>query len=309
MGIALPKIAADYGDGMNGKVLIQGRPLEASYPGEIFWVDENAGRLGRGTFKAPDSTIDAAYNRCVAGRGDKVFVKPGHSETSTALGGIVTMDVDDVALVGFGRGDIQSEMKFGTVATNHIKVTGDNNAIIGFRMEPTFDDIDLLIDIDGSGFLFAYNFVHCAANLGTERFLNLGAGYGELALIGNIVDFSLDDDGEHFLFAEGTNAKFLSEDNFIVGPFSVGCYDLDASSYTGMKLHRRDVMINLDTDPGMCVLIAAGDAHIFVDCRYGGTLANTVPVSDVSASFMFETYMTDVAGTYGVVCGTATAWA
>lgn len=304
---ALPKLSADYGAGFADKILVDGRPLTVAYPGQIFWVDENASRTGRGTFKAPDTTIDAAYNRCVSERGDIVMVKPKHSETSAALGGIVTMDVDNVALVGLGYGSRQAEMKFGTVATNHIKVTGDDNAIIGFKMEPTFDDIDLLIDIDGSGFCFANNYVTCAAAMGTERFLNLGSGYGNLFIINNRVDFSLDDDGEHFLFAEGTNAGLLSKGNIIVGWFSVGVYDLDASSYTGCH-HIGDMMVNLDTDPGMCVMITSTDVHLFSDGRYGGSKANTVPISDVTESFFLNCHGVDVEGAGSLIMPAAAAW-
>lgn len=313
MGAALPKISADYGFGFVDMILLDGRPLRSAYPGQIFWVDSNASHTGRGTFKAPDITADAAYGRCVADRGDLVVIKPGHAETSGAAGSStwLTMDVDGAGVVGLGgighQSGLMPTITMGTDTGSHIIVTGDDNLLAGINIVPAVADIDGLIQLDGSGFTMASCRCVSAASMGVEEFITLGSGYGRLTLLDNFIDMTADV-SERFLFAEGTNAGLISKRNFIVGSFSVGVYDLDASSYTGMCLHEGDIMANLDTDPGMCVLIAAADTHIFKDGAYAGTKANTEPVDDISASFMFNTTMTDVAGTAGIIHASVTVW-
>lgn len=307
---ALPKISADYGAGFLDQIMIDGRPLRSAYPGQVFWVDSNAGRTGRGTFRAPDTSADAAYNRCVADRGDLVVMKQAHAETSGAAGSStwLTMDVDGVGVLGLGMSaGLMPTITMGTDTGAHIIVTGDDNMLAGVNIVPSVADIDGLIQLDGSGFTFASNRCVCAASLGVEEFITLGSGYGRLQILDNFIDMSLDV-SERFLFAEGTNAGLISKRNFIVGAFSVGVYDLDASSYSGFCLHEGDMMANLDTNPGMCVLIAATDTHFFKDGAYAGTLADTEPVDNIGASFMFNTTMTDQEGTAGLIHASVTAW-
>jgi hypothetical protein len=87
-------------------------PLQQAQPGKVFWVSnattlqvgEKGGSDGnKGTFNAPFGTIDYAIGQCTAGRGDVIFVKPGHAETISAAGSIAC-DVAGVAIVGLGSG-------------------------------------------------------------------------------------------------------------------------------------------------------------------------------------------------------------
>jgi hypothetical protein len=54
----------------------------------VFWVHSAGETLGEGTFTRPFATIAQAQARCVAGRGDIIICKPGHTETITAAAGI-----------------------------------------------------------------------------------------------------------------------------------------------------------------------------------------------------------------------------
>src|SRR3990167_7067382 len=93
-------------------VTIRGVPLIQTNPGQVYWVYNGTallpGQIGgsdgnKGTFDQPFSTLDYAVSRCVADRGDIIFVKPGHAET-IATATALAIDVAGVAVIGLGRG-------------------------------------------------------------------------------------------------------------------------------------------------------------------------------------------------------------
>src|SRR5665811_350442 len=87
---------SNYPGGFNS-VTIRGVPIVQSHPGQVFWVSnattllpgQISGSDGNpGTFQAPFTTLAYAISRCVAARGDVIFVKAQHAEsitTATAL--------------------------------------------------------------------------------------------------------------------------------------------------------------------------------------------------------------------------------
>jgi hypothetical protein len=109
-----------YPNGINN-LLIRNIPVTMAHPGKIFWVDGSSttpvdGAVGGqdgnpGTFTRPFATIDYAIGNCVASRGDIIMVKPGHTETISAAGG-VTMDVAGVAILGLGQGSLRPTINF-----------------------------------------------------------------------------------------------------------------------------------------------------------------------------------------------------
>jgi hypothetical protein len=126
---------SNYPNGFPLGVMIRGVPLSQTHPGRAFWLSNNtsgllAGTKGasdqnRGTFDAPFSTLAGAVAQCVAGRGDVIFVKPGHAETissSTAL----TMSISGVAVVGLGTGTSRPKWTIDTANTATINVSAAN---------------------------------------------------------------------------------------------------------------------------------------------------------------------------------------
>jgi hypothetical protein len=312
MGMELPKISADYGAGFADSILIDGRKLTVSYPGQIFWVDENAQRKGRGTFKSPDAAIDDAYNRCVTTRGDIVMVKPGHVENITTKDDSqLILDKASVALVGLGRGDNQAEINIAagtTTTSNHIAITGVSNTVAGFRIENAVDDTVTMFDVDGNNTLFSDNLFICGTALGPAQTINIGDQCDYFKFMDNRVDYTLDDDGVSFAFCEGSNYGIQVGRNSIDGLFTTGAWDLDASTYLGQFLFHDNFMYNRDTTVGMTVLINAAVVGFFVRDMHANGLNATEPIDDFTASFFLETYATDQPSSYGIVMGTTSAF-
>ncbi len=127
-----------------GKVYYVCSSSTPSRPGALVGSDGNSGT----TPDDPFATLDYAIGKCVASRGDKIIVLPGHSEavTSTSL----TMDVAGVTIIGTGEGASKPNFTFG--ATNStITMSADNVCFKGCKLTATIDSVVAGITLSGAG--------------------------------------------------------------------------------------------------------------------------------------------------------------
>lgn len=299
---ALPKIGGDYGDGFANSIVVRGVPINVLHPGETFWVDENAGRTGRGTFRAPDTTIDTAINRCVAGRGDIIMVKPGHVE-NVGTTNYFDLDIDSVAIVGLGRGTDQATIQFQTSADSaYCDIAGDNCAIISMRITNTIDDLDygFRIAANNSYFTMANNYVYAAATSGFETMIQMGGSCFGFQFINNDVMIGGDDDGASLVEATSSWKDMLVIGNRIIMDATAAIFDLDAQAATGSIIFQNNFMANYNATVGLCVAINAATPANFIDERYASSKNDVVPASDLSASFVINNFGTDAVATAGI---------
>lgn len=92
--------------------------------GKCFFVSSVIGNDGnRGTDnKRPVATMAGALSKCVAARGDVIYLMPGHSETISAAAGI-NVNVEGVSIVGCGFGDDRATFTFGTSTAATMTIT------------------------------------------------------------------------------------------------------------------------------------------------------------------------------------------
>lgn len=119
-------------------VQISGVSMNVHQKGKVFYVcnSSTVAPLGIGASdgnsglspEQPLSTIDAAINKCVAGRGDKIIVMPGHAE-SVANATTIVPDVAGVQILGQGVGEERPIITFATATTANIPVSGANTYI------------------------------------------------------------------------------------------------------------------------------------------------------------------------------------
>lgn len=147
--------ASNFPAGFNN-VTIRGVPITQAHPGQVYWVGDSStsvlpGHVGAsdgnpGTFSAPFNTIDYAIGRCTAGRGDIIFVKPGHTETLSAASAIA-MDVQGVALVGLGSGSMRPTITMDTVNTTPFVVSAADCSIVNMMFIANFLTISAAITV------------------------------------------------------------------------------------------------------------------------------------------------------------------
>src|ERR1035437_1496765 len=124
----------NYPNGFANGLSVRGMPLTQMQPGQVFFVgnssvlnpQQRAGSDGnRGTFLDPFATLNYAVNTmCVQGRGDIVFVLPGHSET--VIDATPYFQMNGVAVIGLGSGNSRPTINFTTVTTATWNMAGSN---------------------------------------------------------------------------------------------------------------------------------------------------------------------------------------
>lgn len=140
----------NFPNGFAAGLSVRGMPLTQMQPGQVFYVGNSpvlnpnqkpASNGNRGTFLDPFSTIHYAVNTaCVSGRGDIVFVLPGHRET-IADATTLTMNCGGVAVVGLGGGNLRPTLTYTTATTANIPVRSSGNSIQNFLFLNNFANI------------------------------------------------------------------------------------------------------------------------------------------------------------------------
>ena len=149
---------SNYPHGFNGGVLLRNHPHMEAAPGKVFFVGNNATLLegekiaadndlgGKGgTFLMPFSTIDYAIGRCVANRGDVIYVRPNYSQTITAADSIL-LDIAGVSIIGLGNGSDMPEIEFNH-ADATVGVSADNCSIDGINFNSTITAVTVGVNV------------------------------------------------------------------------------------------------------------------------------------------------------------------
>lgn len=140
----------NFPQGFANGLSVRGMPLLQMQPGQVFFAgngptlvpNQRAASDGnRGTFLDPFSTLDYAVNTgCTPGRGDIVFVLPGHRETISDATTLL-LQCSGVAVIGLGAGSLRPTFTFDTATTANIPVAGSNMSIQNCLFVANFLDI------------------------------------------------------------------------------------------------------------------------------------------------------------------------
>jgi hypothetical protein len=146
-------MGSNFPHGFN-HVTIRGVPVDVPHPGNVYWVNnstvladgaKNGSDGNKGTYKEPFATLDYAVGKCLADRGDVIYVMPGHSETITTASAI-DFDVAGVTVIGLGSGSKQPVVK-----SNHadatVVVDADNVTLYNLRFTSTITAVAIGISV------------------------------------------------------------------------------------------------------------------------------------------------------------------
>lgn len=155
-------MSSNYPYGFANGLTVRGVPIDVPHPGEVFWVNNSSvlakngvgGSNGNdGTYRKPFSTLDYAIGRCTAGRGDVIYLMPGHAENVAAANDI-DFDVADVTVIGLGSGS--KIPKFTATADADLAVVIDaaNIVLVNLRFTAAFADVGGTgwVDLNTGGF-------------------------------------------------------------------------------------------------------------------------------------------------------------
>lgn len=86
------------------------------------------------------TTIDSAINNCVANRGDKIIVLPGHTETLSSATAL-NLDVAGITIEGMGTGTLRPTLTLDTATTTTIPVSANNITLKNLIFTANYADI------------------------------------------------------------------------------------------------------------------------------------------------------------------------
>lgn len=254
---------SNYPNGFANGLTVRGVPVEIPNPGKVFWVNNSTvlaeGGIGgsnsnKGTYQQPFSTIDYAIGRCKAGRGDVIYVMPGHSEEITAAAGI-DLDVDGVTLIGLGRGSDRPRIDF-TNAAATVELNADNISVhnINFHANVTSVAIGLSILAGATGSVIS-NCVFDVEATTTDEFLiaiNLGVGCDDTTIENCVIDMGLGG-AAHAIKLVGASAGINIRGCRIVGDYSTanigGITTLSTEVYIEENVLINGASGNIGTEP------------------------------------------------------------
>lgn len=224
---------SNYPGGFAGGVAIRETPIEIPHPGKVFWVN-NSGVLAAsgvggsdgnpGTYTKPFASIDYAIGRCTAGRGDVIYVMPGHVETIGAASA-VDFDVDGVTLIGLGRGSAQPRFDF-TATAGTVVVDADNVAIHNMNFHANVSAVAIgLSVITLATDLVVDQCVFDVEATTTDEFLisvNFGVGCNNFLVQNSVFDMGLGGAATGIKLV-GATAGGTIRGNRMVGDYSQAC--------------------------------------------------------------------------------------
>lgn len=146
---------SNFPNGFSQGVIIRGVPVNVAHPGLAFYLN-NSGVVGprgltgsdanAGTFQRPFATLAGALAQCTAGRGDIIYVMPGHAETISSATAL-TLATSGVAIIGLGAGNLRPTFTLNTANTATINVTASQVSIINCLFVANFLNIASLFTL------------------------------------------------------------------------------------------------------------------------------------------------------------------
>lgn len=227
---------SNFPNGFANGVMIRGMPLLSAYPGSVFWVTSGTGgsNSNDGSFKRPFATIDYAVGRCTSGAGDIIVVKPGHTETVTAAGGL-DLDVAGICVIGLGTGSSRPTVNFTTAVGADMDVDAANITVVNMLFTGGIDALTGPIDVNASDF----SLINCEWRDVTGQATDVvvaDANADRLLIDGHFHNGAAAAGGASAIALTGMDNPLIQ--NFrIVGNFSVGAIDIRTTAAVDVDIN------------------------------------------------------------------------
>ena len=243
----------NYPGGFSAGVTIRGVPVVNTHPGKVFWVSnatslsdrQIAGSNGNdGTFDRPFSTLDYAVGKCVANRGDIIFIKPGHSETLSATS--VAVDVAGIAIVGLGQGG--NRPTFNATATGSVfPISAANVTVQNLLFTGGVDAVVSMITVSAADVVLSQLEIRDVTGEIVVGILTT-AGANRLVVDGFVYDGAVGDGATAAIAIVGGDRIEIKNFN-IDGDFSVSAIDVRTTATTRLavnngKFYNRDAAVD-----------------------------------------------------------------
>lgn len=276
-------IPSNYANGFEFNALVRELMNPETTTGKNFYVGNHASLLqgekgasdnNRGTFLQPFSTLDYAIGQCKANRGDRIYLRPNHTETISAAAS-VDIDVIGVTIVGMGSGTNRPTFNYTTSTSADIDIDAANVTIFNCYFDCTGVDANTGgIDVNAAHFTFVGNEVLMADSGGqASRFITTDSSADNMRVIHNICR-SPNAGAQAFVRIGNSPDGVEVGWNHIYGDFSdAGIFSPSSSVPTNVNIH--DNYVQNDQ---------SGDHAIELQDAVTGVIRNNYLVTDAIAT-------------------------
>ncbi len=310
MSIGAGPQLTNYPYGFANGVSIRGLPIVQTAAGRTFWVYNGTalapgGRGGSdgntGSFQSPFASVAGALLQCLAGRGDTIFVKPGHAETISAAAGLA-MNVVGVQVIGLGYGNQRPTFTFGTATTAQITVTAAGMSFQNCVFDLTgFDAVAAGISVAAADFTFAGNDV-ILANATNQAVLGLitTAAADRLIVDGNRFRGTADAGTTAAMTVVGGDSIQITN-NAMFGAYNAGIGGINniTTAMTNAVIDGNRIN-NVTASATKAMVFVAGSTGMISNNRMQ-ILSGAAPITGVGMSWVGGNYYAATIGQLGVL--------
>lgn len=263
---------SNYPNGFNTGVLIRELQVTNSDPRKNLYVGNNAtplqgekgasDTLNGGTFLRPFSTLDYAVGQ--AKSGDTIWVRPGHTTTVIAAGGL-DLDVAGITIAFLGNGATRGIITFTTDVGADMDVDAANITLIAPRFVAGIDALTGPIDVNAANFKMFNAEFYDGTSINTTDAIVTASG-----ATGLVIDGYRFIDGDAGGTQKESHIQLNGCDNIILrnidirGDFDVGCIE----NVTDEVLNARFENWKLENTK------SGGDPALFLDANATGFCKN-----------------------------------
>lgn len=288
--------------------LVRGVPVQPTTPGKVLWVYNGAqlapqGRAGSdgnsGSFESPKATIAGALLQCAAGRGDVIYVKPGHAEvinSATAM----ALNVAGVQIIGLGNGASRPTLTFSTATSATIAVSAAGMSLINFNIDATgFAALAAAITVTAADFALQGCTLKLAGTNQAVLGVSATAAANGLVIDSNIMLAGVAGTTAAIQLVGGDSA--VVSNNFIEGLFTAGTGGIsNITTATTNSLILANIINNLTAASTKAITMVAGSTG-HVSGNRMQILSGTAPITGAAMSWVGGNYYAATIATAGTL--------
>lgn len=274
--------------------------------GTVFFVDSVSGSNGNTGLDTdhPVATIEYAFSKCTASKGDYIIAMPNHAETVTAAG-TLDADVIGVTVLGIGNGTNQPTITFTTAITADIDIDAANITFENINFVANFADITGAIDVNSTDFTVRNcRFTQAADDMNAKVWIQdaAAAASDRITIEGCHVN-AYDAANLEFVAFDGTGTGHIVHNNFFSGDWGTACISSPGIITFAQITH--NVIYNVATDTDACIEIHATATGI-IAYNAGGSKAAQAAQIKADGMVKSENYFGDIGDVSGILEPTAT---
>ena len=246
-------------------------------------------------------TINAAIAACVDGRGDVIYVMPGHTETITAAAGIVC-DKSGIRIQGMGEGSNRPTINFTTSTAADINIDAANVTIDNVIFDLTgVDALVAPIDVNAADFTLSNCYVLTADATGQATLAILtDANASRMKLVGNLFLGSANAGTAAAVRIVGGDGHVI-ENNVFIGDYTttLGAIDNVTTACTNTVVKGNNIFNRTASSTKAMVFVAASTGVISNNDMQ--ILSGTAPITGAAMSWVGGNYYAATIGAAGTL--------